>query len=368
MSESSEEKSEDATPKRLREARRKGQVPKSKDLTTIFEMAALFVTLCLGMGYMGGQIKIFMQRVFLVAAQKEIGGPEMLDLGKMALMTLAKVSAPALLAGFSVSLIIGFMQVGPIFSLDPLAPQGKKLNPIEGIKNMFKTMTLIELVKNILKLSFIFFIAYKVLDNSLYQVLQTARISTLDSARVGGSLIFQIVLKVVILFIAIATADFMIQRWQFMKQMRMTKEEVKREYKQDEGDPHIKSHRKALHREMVFGDVGQQVKNADAVVTNPTHVAVAIKYDKNEMGAPEVVAKGQRLFAEKIKKLAEEYSVPIIRNVALAWSLVELEEGQEVPEELYTAVAETLAIVYKMKQAQEAKRELRGSAEKVGYI
>ncbi len=368
MAETSEEKSEDATPKRLREARRKGQVPKSKDLTTIFEMAALFVTLCLGIGYMGGEIKIFMQRAFLITAQRDIAGPEMMDLGKMALITMAKVSAPALLAGFFVSLMVGYMQVGPIFALDPLTPQGKKLNPIEGLKNMFKTMTFIELIKNILKLSFIFFISYKVLNDSLYLVLQTARISILDSARVGGDLIYQIVLKVIVLFIAIATADFMVQRWQFMKQMRMSKDEVKREYKQDEGDPHIKSHRKSLHREMVFGDAGQQVKNADAVVTNPTHVAVAIKYDKNEMGAPEVLIKGQRIFAEKIKKLAEENNIPIIRNVALAWSLVELEEGQEVPEELYSAVAETLAIVYKMKQTQEAKRSLRGLGEKNGYI
>jgi flagellar biosynthetic protein FlhB len=145
-----------------------------------------------------------------------------------------------------------------------------------------------------------------------------------------------------------------------MKQMRMTKDEVKREYKQDEGDPHIKSHRRALHREMVFGDMPKQVKSADVVVTNPVHVAVAIKYDKEEMSAPEIVAKGQRLFAERIRKIAEENGVPIMRNVPLAWSLVEMEIGDEIPEELYAAVAEILAIVYKMKKGQGRTRSEEG--------
>ncbi|MFO1518468.1 MAG: type III secretion system export apparatus subunit SctU [bacterium] len=364
MAESSQEKTEDATPKRLREARKKGQVPKSRDLSTIFVLIAFFMTLCLSLGFMGGELKKLMIYIFDGVAQKDITGATLLSYGKQCLITLFKVCAPAFVAGMAVALIVGFLQVGPVFSLEPLKPQGKKLNPIEGVKNMFKTQTFIELVKNILKISFIFFMAYKVLNGSLFQILETMRLSILDSSKIAGDIIFRIVLRVLILFVAIALADFMIQRWQFMKQMRMSKDEVKREYKQDEGDPHIKSHRRALHREMVFGDMPKQVKSADAVITNPVHVAVAIKYDRSEMNAPEVVAKGQRLFAEAIRKVAEENKVPIMRNVPLAWSLVELEVGDEVPEELYTAIAEILAIVYKMKQNEGRSRS---DEEKVDY-
>src|SRR4029434_999942 len=272
-------------------------------------------------------------------SKPNVTGSEMLDLGKACLITLGKVCMMPLAAGFIIAGIVGFLQVGAIFSFEPLKPSGKKLNPIEGFKNMFKTQTFIELVKNILKISFIFYMSYSVLNASLPEILNTTRLSMVDSSRIAGAMIFKIVLRVLLLFVAIAFAHFMIQRWQFMKQMRMSKDEVKREYKQDEGDPHIKSHRRALHREMVFGDMPKQVKAADVVVTNPVHVAVALKYDKEEMGAPEIVAKGQRLFAEAIKKVAEANGVPIMRNVPLAWSLVEMEVGDEVPEELYNAVA-----------------------------
>ncbi len=355
MSESSQEKTEQATPKRMREARKKGQVAKSRDLETIFVMIAFFATLCLSMGYMAGELKQLMKTVFEAIASPQISGATLMSLGKASLFTLAKVCAPAFIAGVATALVIGFLQVGPVFSLEPLKPQGKKLNPLEGLKNMFKTLTFIELIKNILKIVFIFYISYRVLYGALFEVLSTARISVFDSSQIAGELIFKVVLRILILFVAIALADFMVQRWQFMKQMKMSKEEVKREYKQDEGDPHIKSHRRALHREFVFGDVQQQVKSADVVVTNPVHVAVALKYNREEMGAPEVVAKGQRLFADMIRKVAEENHVPIMRNIPLAWSLLEVEVGAEVPEELYNAVAEILALVYKMQQTQARK-------------
>lgn len=356
MAETSQEKTEDATPKRLREARKKGQVPKSRDLSTIFVLVAFFAAICLSIGFMSGELKKLMVMVFNEVASPHLDGAKIYDLGKASLFTLAKVCAPAFLAGFAIAIIVGFLQVGPVFSMEPLKPQGKKLNPLEGLKNMFKTPTFIELIKNILKITLIFYLAYQVLYGGLFEVLQTVRIPLVDSAKIAGELIFKIVLRVLILFIAIALADFLVQRWQFMKQMRMSKDEVKREYKQDEGDPHIKSHRKALHREFAFGDVQQKVKTADAVITNPIHVAVAIKYSREEQGAPEVVAKGQRLFADMIRKVAEENGVPIMRNVPLAWSLLEVEVGEEIPEELYSAVAEILALVYKMKQSREIAR------------
>jgi flagellar biosynthetic protein FlhB len=141
-----------------------------------------------------------------------------------------------------------------------------------------------------------------------------------------------------------------VQRWNFMKNMRMSKDEVKREYKQDEGDPHIKQERRRLHREMVFGDVKKNVKKADAVVSNPVHVAVAIQYDRAEMGAPEVLAKGQRKYAEMILQIAREENIPVVRNIPLAWALLQVEEGDAIPEDLYEPVAEVLSFVYDLRE------------------
>ncbi|MBI4196940.1 MAG: EscU/YscU/HrcU family type III secretion system export apparatus switch protein, partial [Deltaproteobacteria bacterium] len=174
---------------------------------------------------------------------------------------------------------------------------------------------------------------------------------SLDGAsKLGGMMLVRFLLRFFIFFLMLAVLDLMMQRREYIKNLKMTKEEVKREYKEDEGDPLIRSQRRQLHMEMAMGDVRQQVKNADVVITNPTHLAIAVKYQKEEMVAPQVVAKGQRIFAEFIKELAEEYEIPIVRNIPLAWSLIELEIGDEIPENLYLAVAEVLTFVYKLKQ------------------
>jgi flagellar biosynthetic protein FlhB len=158
-----------------------------------------------------------------------------------------------------------------------------------------------------------------------------------------------------LLFIAIAIADFMVQRWQFMKQMRMSKDEVKREYKESEGDPHFKSKRKHMMQELVMGGNMQRVRKATAVVVNPTQIAVALLYDKEKGGVPEIVMKGERLIADKIREIAKEEGIPIVRNVTLAQALNRLEVGDYVPEELYEAVAEVLNFVYKLGQHQRRK-------------
>jgi flagellar biosynthetic protein FlhB len=296
-------------------------------------------------------------------------------LGKASLFTMAKVLLPICLAGLIIGLLAGFLQVGAIFALDPLKPQLKKLNALEGLKNLFNTKTFIELIKNIAKIIIVFYFAYSTIRGNLYTILQTTTgpidnqavqlLSIVNAAHFTGDILFRFVMKVCIAFLAISVIDFMLQRQQFMKQMRMTKDEVKREYKQDEGDPLIKSHRRQLHREFAFSDAKQQVKQSDVVVTNPVHVAVALKYNREEMAAPEISIKGQRAFAEMMVEVAQESGIPIMRNIPLAWALFELEEGQEIPEELFNTVAEILAYIYRMKQLKE-----RGSLkeDQIKYI
>lgn len=362
---SGQEKTEEATPKRLREARKKGQVPKSRDVTTIVVLICVMGFLGFAAGWIGLQIRELMKLAFDAASTKgALEGAQMMTLGKASLMVLAKIILPFGLIAMVSAIAAGFLQVGAVFALEPLKPQLKKLNALEGIKNWFKAQTFIELVKNVAKMVVVFYLAYSTLAGEISTVLRTTNIPIDDAASLAGGLIFRFVIKVCVAFFIISVIDFMVQKKQFMKQMRMTKEEVKREYKQDEGDPMIKSQRRQIHREMVFSDVKTAVKTSDAVVTNPTHVAVAIKYDRAEMIAPEIMVKGQRAFADMIKKLAEEENIPIIRNIPLAWALFDLEEGQEIPEELFEAVAEILAYVYRLKQAQEEGKR----SDRIQYV
>lgn len=354
MAESSEEKTEKATPKRLREARKKGQVAKSKDLTSIGELIIVFAVLCFTLSYIGSELQQLFTLTFKTVENSEITGPILWNVGKACMIALAKVLLPIIGVAFIASLVIGFAQVGALFTLEPLTPQFTKLNPIEGMKNWFKATTFIELIKNILKISLVFFFAYQAINKHVGEVLLSAKAPLLVSTQIAGKILFDFMVRVSIAFAIIALFDYVVQHWQFMKQMKMSKDEVKREYKQDEGDPEVKRERKRIHRDMVFGDARQAVKKSSAVVTNPTHIAIAISYDGSEDGAPIVAVKGMRLFAEKIREYAEEFQVPIFRNVALAWALHEVEVGDEIPEGLFDAVAEILAVVYRLKSEKEA--------------
>lgn len=346
----SQEKTEQPTPKRLRDARKKGQVFKSKDLESILVLTATFGAIALSYSYMSSQFREVMRAAFEIASLKEMGMGEIYRLGELAFLATVKASTPVLMTAMLTAGIVGFLQVGPVFSMEPLKPQTKRLNAIENLKNMLKPKIFFELFKNIMKILVIFIIAYLVVKGLMEPFLMSVTVSPDGSARLGGLILIRFMIRFLILFLLLAILDLMMQRREYIKNLKMTKEEVKREYKEDEGDPLIKGQRRQIHMEMAMGDVKQRMKGADVVVTNPTHLAVALKYDKQEMVSPRVMAKGQRLFAEYIRELAKEYDIPIVRNVPLAWALIELELDDEIPEKLYLAVAEILTFVYKMKE------------------
>ena len=352
----SQEKTEDATPKRIREARNKGNVPKSRDLNTVFVLIVVVATLGLGIHLFYVEMRESMIFCLKLIEKDPLTLPDMHAAGKVLLISFAKMLTPVLLAGMISGTFVSYMQVGSIFATDPITPNFEKLNPIEGLKNMFKIVTLIELIKNMAKLSVVFFIAYKLIQEYKEDILLSMSINPIDAAALTGDILYQFFMKVCVIFLVIAAVDFGIQRWNFMKNMRMSKQEIKQEYKQDEGDPHVKGERRRMHREMAMGDAKKNVKRADAVVTNPTHVAVAILYDRNEMAAPEVLVKGQRNFAELIIQIAKEENVPIIRNIPLAWSLLQIDEGDAIPNDLFDPVAEVLCMVYEMKENRAAQK------------
>lgn len=346
---SSQEKTEDATPKRLRDARKKGQVAKSRDLNTIFILIVAFGAIVMMKDYFNSNFQELMKFTFAGAVSGDLTEQKLYQYAINAFFSLAKTLSPYLAVVTIAAFAVGFLQVGAIFSTEPLKPSMKRLNAIENLKNMAKMTTLIELAKNIAKLSIIFFVAYTVLKINMREVMSTVTAPPIYSTLIAAKVITSFLIKVFIVFVMIAIIDVMVQRWQYKKQMKMSKEEVKREYKQDEGDPLIKSMRRQIHQELAMSDVRHQVKQSDVIVTNPTEVAVAIRYDDKTMMAPQIMAKGQRLFAEMIRDLAKEFNVPVMQNMPLAWALLELEIGDEVPEELYAAVAELLVIVYRMR-------------------
>ncbi len=347
---SSQEKTEDATPKRLRDARKKGQVSKSRDLNTIVILIVAFSSVALLKNHIMEHLRTIMHNAFNFASKTMISNEELFLMFENFFITYLKTIAPYLGIVVFISIFIGFIQVGPVFSPEPLKPQIKRLNMFQNIKNMFKMTLLVELIKNVLKVFLVFFLAYLTVKKNLHEVVMTVAGTLPQTAAVAAHIISSFLLKLFICFMIVSILDFGFQRWHYKKELKMTKEEVKREYKQDEGDPLIKSQRRQLHQELAMSDMKQAVSASDVVITNPTEVAVAIKYNEAEMMAPQIVAKGQRLFAEMIRDEAKEHNVPIMQNVPLAWALLELEVGDEIPEELYAAVAELLVIVYRMRE------------------
>jgi flagellar biosynthetic protein FlhB len=256
------------------------------------------------------------------------------------------VGAAALLGS-----LMEFLHVGPVFSADSIKPKLEKLNPIEGLKNLFSKKQLVELLKSSLKMLVTGYVVWGVLKGMMPLVVSTVRSSPSLVMDVMGELLFQIVLRATLLFAVFAAFDLWWQRRVFMKDMMMTKDEVKREYKESEGDPHHKQKRKEF---LLEGAQMEAVKGADVVVTNPDHVAVALKYDDKKDQAPRVLAKGMDSRAEAIKALAKEADVAMVRNVPLAHALLRVEVGQEIPEALYDAVAEVLNFVYGLKAGSQA--------------
>jgi len=350
------DKSEQPTAKRLREARKKGQVFKSNELTTSVLFMVAAGVLSLGGATYVNKLKALMIDFFQPGV---LTGQMRLDaiLHRMgeAWSTALLLLAPLLGALFITSAAMCFLQVRVLFSPEVIKPKFEKLNPIKGFQNIFfKSKTYLELAKNLIKLTVVGFLCYSTIKNSFRDVVLTARVPLTATAAVIGQLLPAMLYKIAGVLCILGGADYMLQKKLYMKGQMMSKEEVKQEYKQEEGDPHVKHQRKHLFMEMMNEDIRVRVPKADAVVVNPTHMALAIRYDEKVMMAPKVTAKGQYQKAEKIIELAKEHHVPIMRNVELAHKLYEVDVDADIPEDLYEAVAEVLNWVYELSQMQEA--------------
>jgi flagellar biosynthetic protein FlhB len=344
------EKTEEATAKRKGEARQKGQVAKSTEVNSVFIILAAFFTLKLIGSYIYDELTRYMQFSFSNVAVADITINSIREIFLGFAIVFLKTALPVMCVILIVSLTINFIQVGFLFSFEPLMPKFSKLNPITGFGRLFSKRSLVELVKSLLKIIIIGYFIYRFMRKQIEQIPGLISAELIDSLHLAASLILNLVFQISAVMIVLAAFDYFYQWWEHKESLKMSKDDIKQEFKQSEGDPLIKGKIKQRQRAMSMQRMMQEVPKADVIVTNPTHFAVALKYEKS-MSAPIIVAKGQDLIAQRIKEIAKESKVVIVENKILARALyAAVDIGQPVPPELYQAVAEVLAYVYKLKK------------------
>lgn len=335
------EKTEKASPKKLRDAKKKGQVAKSQDLPSAFTfIASLWIILAMSQFFyekLGG---------FIVSTFRQISQGS-LDTAIPALMFQANevifyCSIPALAMVSLIGVTVTFLSVGPVFAPEVFKFDIKKFDMVQNLKSKFKLKTLFELVKSCIKIGIASWIIYDVMYSSLPVLIRAVSMPMASTLLIFHAFLMEVIIKVGLFFIIVAVADFIYQKKDFAKEMKMEKFEVKQEYKNSEGDPHIKSKRRQIAQEIAYqeGPTGG-VKRAQAVVTNPTHLAIAIGYSRDVDAAPYILAMGEDTLAERIVKIAEANDIPVVRNIKLAHKLWNEGDVYEyVPEETYEAIAE----------------------------
>ena len=349
------EKTEEATPKKLSDAREEGQAPRSQDLNT----AAMLLVLILGVKIFGGFIydrvyetySFYMNNISDYATNEFTLGRSM-NLFTFGLREVMFTILPISLIGVLVAFVVGVRQVKWKITMKPLKPKFSKLNPIKGFKKIFSVDKVMELVKAVVKLSVLVIVVYSYVQDEWGLITNIYQLDIVPAVKLIIDTVLDIALRVAIVFLVIAFADWYYQKRKFKKDMRMTKQEVKNEYKNSEGNPEIKGAIRRKMQEASRRRMMQALPEADVVITNPTHLAVALKYDKDTAEAPVVIAKGADFVAERIKEIARENHIEIVENKPVARMLYHnVEIGDEIPPELYQMVAEILAYVYSISEA-----------------
>ena len=349
-----EEKTEEATPKKKQDSRKKGQIARSKDVGLALTMMACLLVITGLSGFivssLKGDIIYFLgDNLLMELTESNIKAISLTAIGRMG-MVILPVALPIMLAGVVASL----MQTGFLVSGEPIKPSLGKLNPIKGFKNMFSMKSAVELVKNLAMVSLVAYMGYQYIVDNFDKIMQISNLYLPTFGVEIKELVLGIFKKITLLLVVLAAIDYFVQFRMHNKELKMSKQEVKEEYKQMDGDPQLKSKIKQKQREMSQGRMMQSVADATVIITNPTHIAIAIKYAEGQMEAPKLVAKGAENIAIKIKELAKEADIPIIENKPLArliYEKVELEE--DIPQDMYQAVAEILAMVYKLNQKKK---------------
>jgi len=349
-----EDKQYDATPRKLEQARKEGQVVKSKDFSTAISLLVLFMAIFGLAPFIWDQIVQLYTLLY-----EQIPNAHVSDIGMSYILTITIKSAvliigPILFLAWFMAILADFIQVGPLVTVTPLMPKLDKLNPTKYFKNIMSVKTLFELFKNIVKVALLGYIGWVVYRAHIESILMLAAIDNHFAVMIEfGKLITEFIFKACLAFLVISAADYGVTKWKFLKDQKMSFKEIKDEYKNSEGDPNVKAALRQRRMQMLQQGMMDSVPDADFVVTNPTHVACALKYKAEEMASPMLIAKGSELIAKKIINIAKEHQVPVIENAPVARALFRMVDlNQQIPPELYKAIAEILLFVYNLKKNQ----------------
>ena len=345
------ERTEKATPKRRSEARKKGQVAKSREVSTVMVLlAGLLVLFFLG-SYPYERLSTLMVQFFEKVGTFSLTPENLLALQNELIESLFLILAPFLGVIMGVAILSNYIQVGGFFSFESIKPDLAKISPLKGLTRVFSLQSFVELLKSLFKFLIVGGVAYYTIKKELPNIL------TLMSQEVGsiskyiGLVSFHIFLNILLVMILLAGLDYIYQRWSYEKGLRMSKQEVKDEAKQAEGDPLVRARVRSIQRELARRRMMAEVPKADVIITNPNHIAVALYYKSGEMDAPKLLAKGAGFVAEKLKEIGREHKIPILENKPLAQILFRtVEVGQLIPATLYHLVADVLAFVYRMQK------------------
>jgi len=354
-----QDKTEQPTPRRREELRQKGNVPISVDFTSsvnfiVLFLVALFILPSLSKEMMNLMEEIWTGNYYL----KEVDCQWVSHLYQIGLRYFIQALLPLIAVASGLALFLGFLQTGFTISGEKLKPKFDYINPIRGLERLFSLRIAMEALKISIKVFLGIVLAYVVVKDALPRLADLIYMDIPAGLKTVEDITQRLGLYLGGLFLGVGFFDFFYQRFEYERNIKMTKEELKEEYRRTEGDPIIKSHIRRRQREIARRRMMQEIPKAQVVVTNPTHIACALRYERGKMRAPVLVAKGQRLMAEKIKEVAQENGVPIVENKKVAWELYRhCDIGQEIPSFLYRAVAEILAFVYRLKATYGGRKK-----------
>jgi flagellar biosynthetic protein FlhB len=348
--ETDEEKTEEPTPQRREEFKKQGNVFQSKEVASVFMIAAGILVFFIAGTYMFTTMMDMMKEVYKEAATLQITEKNvvvlLISLVKFAGLILMPLAIGVVIAGLSSS----FFQVGLIFSVEPLKWNLDKINPVKGFGRLFALKNVVEALKAILKMAFIGTIAYFSVEGEIKKAPMLMTNDTGMFLEYIGSVVFKLFMQVGLALVVLALGDYFFQKFQYEKKLKMTRQELKEDIKQREGDPAIKARIRSIQRAVAQKRMMEVVPTADVIITNPTHIAVALIYERENMPSPKLIAKGAGFIAEKIKETAKTHGIPIVENKPLAHGIYKkLKLGQFIPRDLFEATAEVLAYIYRLK-------------------
>lgn len=349
------EKTEEPSQHRIDEFRKRGDVASSRELTSVLVLAACLLTLSLSLVYIYEQMTGFIEWLYTLDIATAFTPKSLNTITTKTIITAAKCSAPILAVALCVGVFAQVAQIGFLYSPDILELNFDRVNPINGVKKLFSKQALFESIKGVLKFVVILSVVYVYLKDDIASYNGFMHLEISQSFLLAKSLLMKISFAILMVLSVVALIDFGFQKLTYRQKLMQTKQQLKQEHKEQEGNPEVKQRIRQIQREMARKRMINDVKTADVIVTNPTHISIVLKYDSETMVSPQIIGKGQDHLALKIREIAKQYDIPIVENVQLARTLYKtVKVGQPVPRNLYKAVAEVLAFVYKLKKKKKA--------------